>query len=240
MATKEARLPPLETLAAMAGDAWGWSACRPVAQQVWARDPADVGQRTRRTPRPISQKESQQWLTSLAAVCGAQNGGPQPRFVSLGDREADVYDLLAAVRPEGVEWLIRAAWDRCVQAPERHVWATVEAPPVVEHLRWQGPRRGPQPGRDATVALRWCPLTLRPPQHRQAEGLPAVALWAVQVREVEPPAGVEPIAWLLLTTVAVQTVADAIERVAWYACRWGIEISQPHYGSRARLSLAAA
>ncbi len=54
--------------------------------------------------------------------------------------------------------------------------------------------------------------------------MPEVALWAVQVREVEPPAGVEPIEWLLLTTVAVQTVDDAIERVAWYACRWGIEV----------------
>ena len=152
------------------------------------------------------------------------DGCPQTRLISIGDREADVYDLLAAARPEGVELLIRAAWDRCVQAPERHVWATVEAHPVVEHLRLQVPRRGPQSGRDATLALRWCPLTLRPPQHRKAEGLPSVALWAVQVQEVEPPAGEEPIEWLLLTTVAVQTVADAIERVAWYACRWGIEV----------------
>ena len=120
--------------------------------------------------------------------------------------------------------LIRASWDRGVQAPERHVWATVEAHPVMEPLLLQVPRRGPQPGRDATLALRLCPLTLRPPQHRKAERLPAVALWAVQVREVAPPAGVEPIEWLLLTTVAVQTVADAIERVTWYACRWGIEM----------------
>jgi hypothetical protein len=34
---------------------------------------------------------------------------------------------------------------------------------------------------------------------------------------------VPPIEWLLLTTVAVHTVEDARERVAWYACRWGIE-----------------
>src|SRR5499427_2332892 len=106
----------------------------------------------------------------------------------------------------------------------RYVWATVEAQPVVEQLRLQVPRRGTQPAREAILALRWCPLTLRPPRHRKAEGLPAVALWAVQVRESEPPAGVEPIEWLLLTTVAVQKVDDAIERVAWYACRWGIEV----------------
>jgi hypothetical protein len=51
-----------------------------------------------------------------------------------------------------------------------------------------------------------------------------VALWAVQVREEQPPAQREPIEWLWLTTVAVDTVADAVERVAWYACRWGIEV----------------
>jgi hypothetical protein len=195
-----------------------------VAQHVWARDPDDVGKRTRRKQRPISQKESQKWLISLEAVCSAHEVCPQTRFVSVGDREADVYDLLATARPEGVDLLIRASWDRCVQTPERYVWATVAAQPVVDHLRVQVPRRGPQPGREATLALRWCSLTLRPPRHRKAEGLPAVDLWAVQVQEVEPPAGVEPIEWLLLTTVAVQTVDDAIERVAWYACRWGIEV----------------
>jgi hypothetical protein len=195
-----------------------------LAQHVWARDPDDVGKRTRRKQLPISQKESQKWLTSLAAVCRVQDECPQTRFVSIGDREADVYDLLAAARPEGVELLIRASWDRCVQAPERHVWATVAAQPILEHLILTVPRRGAQPGREATLALRCCPLTLSPPRHRKSERLPEVSLWAVQVAESDPPAAVEPIAWLLLTTVAVSTVADAIERVAWYACRWGIEV----------------
>jgi hypothetical protein len=195
-----------------------------LAQQVWARDPDDVGKRARRKQLPISQKESQKWLTSLEAVCQAQDWCPTTRLVSVGDREADVYDLLAAERPEGVELLIRASWDRCVHTPERYMWATVEAQPVMEPLRLQVPRRGVQPGREAMLALRFCPLTLSPPRHRKAERLPAVSLWAVQVAESDPPADVEPIAWLLLTTVSVHTVDDAIERVAWYVCRWGIEV----------------
>jgi hypothetical protein len=90
-----------------------------LAQQVWARDPDEVGKRTRRKQLPIRQKESQQWLTSLEAVFSARAECPQTRFVSVGDREADVYDVLAAERPEGVELLIRASWDRCVSAPPR-------------------------------------------------------------------------------------------------------------------------
>ena len=195
-----------------------------VAQQVWARDPDDVGKRARRKQLPISQKESQKWLASLDAVFSARDACPQTCFVSIGDREADVYDLLAATRPAGVELLIRASWDRCVSAPQRYVWATVEAQPVVEQLRLQVPRRGAQPAREATLALRFCPLTLCPPRHRKAEGLPKVVLWAVQVREVEPPAEVKPIEWLLVTTVAVDRVDDAIERVQGSACRWGMDV----------------
>jgi hypothetical protein len=164
-----------------------------VAQQVWARDPDDVGKRSRRKQLPISQKESQKWLASLDAVCNARTACPQTRWVSVGDREADVYDLLVAERPEGVELLIRAAWDRCVRAPERYVWAAVEAQPVVTQLRLQVPRRGTQPAREATLVLRFCPLTLCPPRHRKREGWPQVVLWAVQVREVEPPAEGQPI-----------------------------------------------
>ena len=51
-----------------------------------------------------------------------------------------------------------------------------------------------------------------------------VTLWAVPVQEVEPPADVTPIAWLLLTTVAVDTVDDATQCVQWHSCRWGIEV----------------
>jgi hypothetical protein len=163
-----------------------------LAQQMWARDPAEVGKRVRRKQLPIGQKESQKWLTSLDAVCRAQAECPQTRFVSVGDREADVFDLLVAVRPERVELLIRAAWDRCVTAPEHSVWATVAAQPVVEELLLQVPRRGAQPGRAARLALRYCPLTLCPPRHRKREGLPEGALWAVQVGEIAPPTAVEP------------------------------------------------
>lgn len=195
-----------------------------LAQHVWARDPDDMGKRTRRQQVPLSQKERQKWLTSLDAVRRAHDWCPQTRCVSLGDREADVYALLAAERPAGVDRLVRASWDRCVEAPERYVWGTVEAQPIVEHLVLHVPRRGLQPAREATLALRFCPLTLCPPQHRTSEGLPTVTLWAVQVREVEPPPDVTPIAWLLLSTLEVHTTEDAIERVAWYACRWGIDV----------------
>src|SRR5919108_21500 len=147
-----------------------------------------------------------------------------PATSGLGPREADVYDLLALERPAGVDVLLRAAWDRCVTHAERYVWATVAAQPVEATATVQVPRRGPQPPRTATLAVRWCPLTLCPPRHRKRERLPTVPLWAVQAREEAPPAGTGPIEWLLLTTCAVHTAAEALERLDWYACRWGVEV----------------
>jgi len=195
-----------------------------LAHQVWARDPHEVGKRARRTQRPMTQKERQKWLWSLEAVVNAHDEGLQTRLVSVGDREADIDDVLAAERPEGVELLMRAAWERCVSAPQRSIWATVEAQPVGSARVVHVPRRGTQPAREAILALRYGRVTVWPPRHRQAEGLPAVTRWAVQVRARAPPTAVEPIEWLLLTTGAVATIDDAIERVQWYACRWGIEV----------------
>jgi hypothetical protein len=54
--------------------------------------------------------------------------------------------------------------------------------------------------------------------------LPLLAIWAMLVREEQPPAGIKAIEWWLLTTVPTRTLAEACERVEWYAARWLIEV----------------
>ena len=195
-----------------------------IAQAVWARDPQAVGQRVTRRQRGIEAKESRKWLDSLAAVNEARHECPHTYWVSVGDREADVYDLLVRERAAGVDLLIRAAWDRRVEHEERYLWATVLAQPVAEIYTLHVPRRKDQPARIAMLTLRLSAVELRPPSHRRAEHLPAVSVWAVHVVEEYPPAGVEPLEWLLLTTRPVLTTATAQECVDWYTCRFGIEV----------------
>jgi hypothetical protein len=110
--------------------------------------------------------------------------------------------------------------------PEPCVWATVAACPVEASATVQVPRRGAQPPRTASLAVPWCPLTLGPPRHRTRESLPTVQVWAVQALEEMPPAGADPIEWWLLTTWAVHTTAEVLERLDWYACHWGVEVWQ--------------
>ena len=80
-------------------------------------------------------------------------------FVSVGDREADVYDLFVAERAAGVDLLVRAAWDRRVAHEERYLWAAVLAQPVAEIFTVSvpaapGPAR-PHGGADAALWARW-------------------------------------------------------------------------------------
>ena len=50
---------------------------------------------------------------------------------------------------------------------------------------------------------------------------------AVRTWESNPPGGVEPLEWLLPTSVPVLTLQDASERIAWYSCRW---IAEDYHG----------
>jgi hypothetical protein len=144
--------------------------------------------------------------------------------VSVGDREADVYDLFLAERPAGVDLLIRAAWDRAVEGPQPHLWAALAALPRLGRRSVDIPRRAGQPARTATLELRATPVTLRPPRHRATAGLPPVPVTAVWAIETDPPPDVEPIEWLLLTTLPVTTVDRANRILDWYCCRWEIEV----------------
>jgi len=193
-------------------------------QEVWARDPAAVGKRATRKQRPLAEKESQKWLTSLDAVIRAKAGCPTTQIVSVGDREADVYDLFLVDRPPGVDLLVRAAWDRGVAGPQPHLWAALAAAPTLATRSVSVPRRPGVPARTARVALHAQTVTVRPPRHRAAEHLPLVTVTALWVIETAPPPDTAPLEWMLLTTCPVTTADQATRLVDWYGCRWEIEV----------------
>jgi Transposase Tn5 dimerisation domain len=137
-----------------------------------------------------------------------------------------VDDLRARERPAGVARLSRAAGDRGVPPAARSGWATVAAQPGEATATGPGPRRGPPPPRPATLAVRGWPRTRCPPRHRQRARRPTVPLGVVHARAEAPPAGPDPREGGWLTTGAVHTTAEARERLAWSACRWGGSLAE--------------
>ena len=178
--------------------------------------------------RDADDKGSRRWLHG-AEVAG-ERLADAAMITVVADRESDIYPRikcpgagLFARQPAGVHLLCRSAQDRIL----------LEGGLLSEHCAaWQeqdrtqirvSPRGTTRPARAATVALRFGSVTLKRPPARASE-LPAiVGLWCVDVREIDPPAGQEPVYWRLLTTHALATAAEARQITAWYRMRWHIE-----------------
>jgi hypothetical protein len=192
--------------------------------QCWARDPQAFGKKAKRHQLPIEQKESYKWLKSYQAVADLQARCHNTQLVSVGDRESDLFELFqqACAHPQGPKLLIRAEHNRQLQNEQERLWQTLEAQPVSGVQVLQVPRQGNRVAREAHLDIRFAAVSLAAPTgHRHAAAIP---VWAVLAREQRAPDGVKPLEWMLLTTMPVNTFDQAIEKLHWYARRWGIEV----------------
>lgn len=192
--------------------------------QCWTRDPDDFGKKNQRYQLPLEAKESVRWLRSLEALERLQPQCPNTRLVSVGDREADIYELFvwATEKPDRPGLLVRAERERILSDEQGDLWAYVPSLPVVGKLELQVPRRGNRAARIACLEIRFAPVQLRAPKRKP--GLGSVRVWAVLAREAAAPEGTPPLEWMLLTTLRVEGLDGAIEKLRWYAGRWGIEV----------------
>ena len=192
--------------------------------QCWARDGSEFGKKHQRKQRRIEEKESHKWLESFRRVAVARQRCPKTMLVSVGDREADIYELfhLALEDPKGPQLLVRAEQDRLLADGQGHLWAAVEQQPLAGLQEILVSRRGKNPARPARLEIRFAEVVLKPPHGKSRYG--SLKIWAVLAQEVEAPQGIEPLSWMLLTTCRVTTFDEAIEKIDWYTKRWCIEI----------------
>lgn len=207
-------------------------------QQVWVRDPEPRGTRHQRDDRPIEAKESAQWLRAALAI--EARLGPGVPVVHVADREADVYDLLALAVTLRGDYVIRARHDRRLDEEAGRRRAAVAAAPVVATSVVAVRAPPGRAARQALVAVRATRVVVTPPErpvatvaawwlaHPTVERLaPArlgpLTVGLVWVRELDPPAGVKPLDWLLLTSLPVDTPVQVLTVVETYRLRWLIE-----------------
>ena len=192
--------------------------------QCWARDPVDFGKKHLRRQLAIEQKESNKWLKSFRTTAGIQKCCSETMVVSVGDREADIYELfqLALSDPEGPKLLVRAEHNRFLADGQGHVWDSLAGLPLCGTQEIHVPRKKKQKARQATLEVRFARVTLKPPPGKAHLG--ELSIWAILAEEKNAPEGIEPLKWMLLTTCAVDTFEQAVEKLGWYCHRWGIEI----------------
>jgi len=219
--------------------------------KCWARGEEATAPRGKaRQLDPIEEKESIKWLDSFRQVQAFRAHLPkETRVVSVGDREADIYELihesLESLKGESpVDLLVRAVKNRKLVKEDdmlaeednnlakeddkltEHddkLWATVEASAILCERELHIPRRKGQKARTTKISIRATQVRIKAPSWKK--NLPKeLSIWALLAREEAPPADQEPIEWMLLSTVPMNSPAEAARVLDWYIIRWQIEV----------------
>jgi hypothetical protein len=185
--------------------------------QLWERR-GPVAQDPKRT---TDEKESRRWLAGAETSAILRQAGATSVTV-ICDREGDLYPAFAR-RPGEIELLVRAQTDRAL-ADSGHLFSDLDKLPVAECFSLDVPAIPGRAARRATMLLRFGPVCVARPAHSPDRDLPkSVTLHALDVRETNPPAGVEPIHWRLLSSAPIESLAAAHQAIADYRRRWHIE-----------------
>lgn len=206
-----------------------------LAMEVWARDWETFRTCKERKYDPIQAKESYRWLQGYRQACQIAGELPQTQVVSVADSEGDIYECFLEAQypgpPQRAEWIVRASENR--NLPERDLLAgpcsyrklgdAIAEAAVLGRRKLKVPKTPKHKARKATVTIRAQKIRLKPP-YRQGSKLPEIELHVILVREEEPPAGEEPLEWLLLTSLPIETLSEVLRVIDYYACRWQIEV----------------
>jgi hypothetical protein len=148
------------------------------------------------------------------------------KWVYVADREADIFEFFENILSIGADFCIRLVQERrladwTAEQPA-YLLQTVREVPEMGQRILELPASPGQVARQAQLAVSWHRVILRSPRNTPGADQ-YIAAWAIRTWEKEPLAEGEPIEWLLITSVPVQSLSEALEQIEWYTCRWIIE-----------------
>lgn len=196
-------------------------------QEIFYRQPRDKNES--RYDRVRRERESEVWGRVIDQV-----GSPPEaaRWTHVFDRGADNFEVYCHLLQQRADWVVRAAQlNRRVVAPDGESMPLCDdlatLPVAGTYSLKVAGQRGRQ-ARTAHVAVRHALVRMSAPQHcspwLQELGIVTIAMWVVEVREVSrPPAGEQPLQWVLYTSHAVNSFDDAWRVIEFYERRWLIE-----------------
>jgi hypothetical protein len=190
-----------------------------LGQRSWCRrGPPKRGREgwKERIQRP---RESQRWAAVLAQT---QRPPAHSHWVWIADREADFYEPMDHCQRAGVDFVIRAYRDRRLADQTGHLKDVLAQLAECGTLAVELRSRAGQPARTARVQVRSGTVRFRGPERPDGDK-PDFTANVVEVQEANAPPGVEPLRWLLLTSLPCQQWAEVQRIIGRYTARWWIE-----------------
>jgi hypothetical protein len=191
-----------------------------INQKVWARDYAEKGKKVDRHTKKIEDKESYRWLESFEQTEKMfLNTQTQ---VMIGDRESDIYELFEMDRQKNSHFLVRATQNRLIEHVDRKLFTALENSESKGNLIVEVDRKKGQSSRTANLVVKYETFKIKAPKNSKKD-TEEVELNVILVEELDAPEGIEPIKWILITTLDISCLEDALKYVRWYSYRWLIE-----------------
>jgi hypothetical protein len=195
-------------------------------QTIYHRKPVPKGETFRQ--RLNRERESKIWGEVINLIGSAPEG---VTFTHVFDRGADNFEVYCRLVLSQTGWVVRAAQlRRRVNTPmgERlRLDHYLDSLPVAGTYELSVGANKDQPARTAQMEVRFGSVLVPAPRDcgkfvREC-GIAAVVMWAVEVREIKPPAKVKPLRWVLFTSHAVDSFDDAWKMIGYYEKRPLIE-----------------
>jgi hypothetical protein len=193
-----------------------------LGQHIWA--PASESRKSSLLQKlSIEQKESYKWLRVLAWV-NTQLKSYEGRVLIVGDREGDFYEHFSASRNSRVDLVIRL-----LHRHRKVIWKDkrLTVNKLLPMLPYAGehniliPARKGQKERRVSLSVFHAPIICPASKQRTGKNVPMHLVWAVEKGEL--PAGTQALEWIILTTLPIGSLDEAIAILDTYAMRWVIE-----------------
>lgn len=173
---------------------------------------------------PFETKERYKWYS--VAEEAVSNCPGAVRYTIVGDRELDIYDVMARFTDKKWDFVIRCAANRSLKSESETLFPVVASWPVQHSYAVKLPATPKRSAHEATLELKFGPVTiLKPDSHHDKSLARNISLYAVEVKE-QPGTVVgreSPVHWLILTSHLVETIEQAKQILRWYRERWMIE-----------------
>jgi hypothetical protein len=175
-------------------------------------------------------RESEMWVELMEQIGPP---GEDSEYIHICDSAADNFEVFCTAKQLNCDFVVRVGrMHRKVIADGQKMSLSQAIRGLEELGRYdlELARGNGKQARTAHLRVSARAIQLPVPSHRsprtkqyvQAGGT-SIEAWVVVVEEVDPPADVEPINWVLLTTIPVESFGDAWMIVGWYEDRWLVE-----------------
>jgi hypothetical protein len=158
------------------------------------------------------------------------------KFILVGDRESDIFDLFNSKREENQHLLVRSSINRKTDKAGTKLWNSLDSVPEY-NFEVEVPRSRKQKSRIAKCSLRFGTATITQKnlnirvsnpdtdklELKSIKKAGEVKVNLIILEEKDTPKGDTPILWRLITSLPITNQAEAKKAILYYKYRWLIE-----------------